>query len=155
VLGSDPNYGSGLILVDEKGEVRAFLHQDPETGLGLSLRDEEGQRRAVLSYDPKLGPSLSLHNEKGEVRAALGCKAGPTLYLYDNLGLRAAFGCSPESSASSKSGPALFLYDEKSEMRAALGCYPEIGANLTFRDEKGEILYGPHSSRDPAEVENH
>jgi len=120
-------WGTGLFLLDEKGNIRASL-----SDLGLWLHDEKGNRRAILVVDKDIGPGLWLYDEKGNQRARLGVynDLGPCLWLYDEKGkLRISLGEDNDGS-----GLGLCMYDEKESSRASL-----YESGLVLLDEKENL----------------
>ena len=108
--------GPGLLLLDEREEVRAMLWQE---GGGAFLRLSAGggpASQALLRVEEGV-PELAFYAPDGQPGVSLRfLKDGPRLQLWDTHGR-----CRAEM-AVDESGPAVVVYDDHEEEQAALRC---------------------------------
>lgn len=77
--------GTGLILRDERGEVRFHVALQPKD-TGIALYSQDGILRMIVSANP-YGSELELRSEDGSPRVRLeGRKGGADLTLLQSLG---------------------------------------------------------------------
>jgi hypothetical protein len=93
-------------LVDNRGELRAWLALSDKLGPTLCLCNEDGKPRLILGVD-KTGPGIRLLSESDHVGTGLAVdEGGPELGLLDGRGkVRARLRVD-------KGGPALLFFDE-------------------------------------------
>jgi hypothetical protein len=124
-------------IVDDKGEVRAFLGLFDNGESSLVFYDINSKKiRAAFSHSPDKGPMLTLYNKEGTPRATLRQypTLGPELILLDEddehrvvLGL------------TNGGEPGLALQDREGATRAALGILPTGNPMFGFNDRNGGI----------------
>ena len=152
----------GFELIDDEGELRAFLNVTGNDDVILSLIDKQGVQRWFARID-KHGPSLILSDEEDNTRwAARAWEDGTRLELSDEKGelrwlavvdenrtftfLADEKGKTRWAASVSEDGPRTWLVDEKGVTRATLGSTtlvtPRTGVE-TKRPEGSLVLFGP------------
>lgn len=77
-----------LVIVDEKGDIRATLGDPGKPNFGLRLFDYEGKVRTELSVN-RMGPQLCLYDDGGRLRLRINTITSQvsTISLYDREGI--------------------------------------------------------------------
>jgi hypothetical protein len=104
--------GTGVVLVDKNGQIRAELTLGPDGQPASWFRDKDGKTRAYLGLLPDGSGALTLLDDHGKFRATLDLLG---LVLYDQSNKQRAV------LAVTKDGPGLNLLDGSRIVRATLG----------------------------------